>query len=92
MEYIKEIRLNKYSSIISYECTENILEQMNKNIFKIKIGEGQGTGFSCRIPFPDKNNMLSVFITNNHVINKEILDKYNNEIEFYIREENKKKK
>ena len=42
---------------------------MEKNICKIKIGNEQGTGFFCKIPFPDKDNMIPVFITNNHIIN-----------------------
>ena len=59
-----------YPNIISYECTKKILDQMENNICKIKIGQEQGTGFFCKIPFPDRNNILKVFITNNHVLNK----------------------
>ena len=57
MEGQKEINLNGYPKLIPYECTEKILEQMRKNICKITIGEGQGqgTGFFCKIPFPDIN-------------------------------------
>ena len=70
MEDNKENILIGYPNIISYECTKKIKEQMEKNICKINIGKSQGTGFFCKIPFPDLNNMLSVFITNNHIINK----------------------
>ena len=56
--------------MISYECSKKIVEQMEKCICKLKIDEIEATGFFCKIPFPDKNNMLPVFITNNHVINK----------------------
>ena len=45
---------------------------MKKNVCKIKIGNEQSTGFFCKIPFPDENNLLPVFITNNHVINKKL--------------------
>ena len=48
---------------------------MERCICKIKIGETQGTGFFCQIPFPNKDNMLKVLITNNHVINSDILYK-----------------
>ena len=34
---IKEKLLNGYPGIISYECTKKIIEQMEKNIFKIKL-------------------------------------------------------
>ena len=88
MEGEKESILRGYPNVISYECTKKIMEQMSKNICKIKIGEEQGTGFFCKIPFPDINNMLSVIITNNHIINDEILYKDNSKININIEEEN----
>ena len=51
---LKEKILTEYPNVISYECTKKIIEQMEKNICKIKIGNEQGTGFFCKIPFPDK--------------------------------------
>ena len=71
MEEQKESVLNNYPNIISYESSKKIIEQMEKNISSIKIGEEQGTGFFCKIPFPNQDKMLPVFITNNHVINKD---------------------
>ena len=87
MEDTKENILIGYPNIISYECTKKIKEQMEKNICKINIGKSQGTGFFCKIPFPDLNNMLSVFITNNHIINKELLYKEDEKIKIDIFEE-----
>ena len=84
----KESILTGYPNIISYECTKKIIQQMESNISKIKIGKEQGTGFFCKIPFPDLNNMLSVFITTNHIINGELLYKNNAIIEISIEEEN----
>ena len=77
MEGNKEDILLGYPNVISYECTQKILEQMEKNICKITIEKQQGTGFFCKIPFPDMNNMLPVIITNNHIINRDLL--YNEE-------------
>ena len=88
MEEQKESILRGYPNVISYECTKKIMEQMVKNICKIKIGEEQGTGFFCKIPFPDINNILSVFITNNHIIDDIILYKNNSKININIEEEN----
>ena len=88
MDDNKESILRGYSNVISYESSKKIIKQMEKNICKIMIDEKQGTGFFCKIPFPDLNNMLSVFITNNHIINKELLYKDNSIIEIYIEEEN----
>ena len=87
MEGYKECILTGYPNIISYECIKKIIKQMERNICKIKIEKEQGTGFFCKIPFPDLNNMLSVFITNTHIINKELLYKDNAIIEIDIEEE-----
>ena len=80
MEGKNESILIEYPNILSYECSKNIIEQMEKNICKIKIGDNQGTGFFCKIPFPDKNKMLNVFITNNHIINENLLSKNDTKI------------
>ena len=58
-------------------CSEQLLkinEQMNKNICVIDLGGMKGTGFFCKIPFPDNKNLLPVLITNNHVLNEEYLN------------------
>ena len=88
----KESILTGYPNIISYGSTKKIVEQMEKCICKVKIGKEQGTGFFSKIPFPDKNTMLSVFITNNHIINKKILNEDNKTILIKIKEENESKK
>ena len=81
---VKECDIPGYPKIIPYQNFKKISAQMEKNIFKIKLRweqndkKKQGTGFFCKIPFPDKKKLLPVLITNNHLINKEILD--NNEI------------
>jgi len=88
----KEAILTGYPNVISYECTKKIINQMETSICKINIEQKQGTGFFCKIPFPDEKNMLPVFITNNHVINKDLLFKENVKIEFDIEEENEPRK
>ena len=75
MEEHKESLLNGYPNVISYECTKKIIEQMERDICKINIGMNQGTGFFTKIPFPNQNKLLPVLITNNHVINNDILNK-----------------
>ena len=49
---------------------------------------GLGTGFFCKIPFPDFYNLLPVLITNNHVLNEEDL-KIGNTIQITLKKENK---
>ena len=86
MEEQKETVLYDYPNIISYECSKKIIEQMERNICKINIGKEQGTGFFCKIPFPNQNQMLPVFITNNHVINNDALNKDKIELDIEIEE------
>ena len=94
-EEIKEIKesiLTTYPNLIPFDCTKEIINQMERCICKIKIGDNRGTGFFCKIPFPGKENILKVLITNNHVINEDILNKKDEEIEIYIKEESDMKK
>ena len=58
MEEQKESVLNNYPNIISYDCSKKIIEQMERNICKINIGEEQGTGFFCKIPFPSQDKII----------------------------------
>ena len=76
VETIKEKYLNNHPKIISSESTEIILSQMKKNICKIYMSNGsKGTGFFCKIPYPDEKNMMHLLITNNHLIDKSHLKK-----------------
>ena len=88
MEGINESLLTGYPNVISYESVLKIINQMEKVICKIKIGNEVGTGFFCKIPCLNKNNMQLVSITNNHVINEELLYKDNQKISFKIKEDN----
>ena len=71
--YYNEKYLDCYPIPITIEKTEVILKQMKKSICKIRNENGNGTGFFCYIPI--KN--LYLMITNNHVINEDIINKSN---------------
>ena len=90
MSSLKESRIIGQPNEISYESIVKIKEQMEKNIGKILIVTAQkseqGTVFFCKIPFPDKNNMLPVLITNNHLIDEKILSNDNKKITISIKE------
>ena len=59
---------------ISFEQTKKILEQMENYICKIIIdNDTKGTGFLCKIPLHGDNKLAPVLITNNNVINDDIL-------------------
>ena len=65
---------NYFPQSLSLEQMKCFQEQMERSICKIKCNDkGNGTGFFCNIPFPDKINLLPVLITNNHVIEKKDL-------------------
>ena len=81
MEAIKEKKLNNYSEPVSLETTEKIIEQMKSCVCKINTENGQkGTGFFCKIPFPDFEHLLPILITNNHVIDEPILENEKNKV------------
>ena len=61
----KEKEIVTSPEAVSFEGTENILNQMNNCVCRI-YNNGKGTGFFTKIPY--KNKELSVLITNNHVI------------------------
>ena len=71
---------------ISFEETENILVQMKKCICKIYKNGETGTGFFCKIPYPNQSKLLTVLITNNHVLNENDL-KNNNKIRFTLKDD-----
>ena len=87
MEDNKEAILTDYPNVISYECSKKIITQMERNICKINIGKIQGTGFFVKISFPNKENMLPVLMTNNHVINDDILNQENVKLKLDIEKE-----
>ena len=72
MEYKNKV--DNYPQPISLENTDKVLNQMKKTICKISYeNKTLGDGFFCKIPFPDNNYLLSVLITNNHIVNESIL-------------------
>ena len=85
-EDINEKELRKYPNAITYECTEKILDQMKSKVCNIKIKKGLGTGFFCKIPFPTKDKLLPVLITNNHIIDEKVLESKDIPIFIYTKE------
>ena len=90
MDVKNENLLTEYPNIISYKSTKTIMNQMEKKICKIKIGNIRGTGFFCKIPFPNKENILNVLITANHIINDKLLKEEDGKISIKIKEETEK--
>ena len=88
---IQEKFIEKSPIPITIENTEKILNQMKKNVCKIIKRDGKrGTGFFCRIPFPDKNNIIHALVTNNHVLNEKDIQN-GNSIEFTLNDDRETK-
>jgi len=77
-EVEKEKALDLYPLPVIIKGTYIILGQMKECICKIGNENGNGTGFFCCIPY--KNKKLKVMMTNNHIINEDII-KNNKSIE-----------
>ena len=86
-----EKELIDHPNSINKNQLRKILFQMEKCICRIYCSDGsKGTGFFCRIPFPDSNdykNPLKVLITNNHILNQKDIEK-GRKIEIFINDEN----
>ena len=85
-EDIYEKELRKYPNAITYECTEKIWDQMKNKVCNIKIKNWLRTGFFCKIPFPTKDKLLPVLITNNHIIDEKVLESKDIPIFIYTKE------
>ena len=87
---IKEKYLEDYPIPITSESTKIILSQMENCVCKIYMDNGvKGTGFFCKIPYRE-NHLLSVLVTNNHIIDRSHIGK-NNQIIFTINNDKIKK-
>ena len=84
---------SNYLSPIPYESTKKILNSMEKNVCKIFYQDKYiGTGFFCKLPIPDPSSPLPFLITNNSIINDNLINKGNEPIIITTRGEQKAKK
>ena len=72
---------------LDLETCKNLINQAENYIYKIKVGNKEGIGFICIIPINNKKNMITVLITNNNIINEELLNKKDGKILIDIKEE-----
>ena len=68
---INEALIEDQPNPVDIEGIKKILYQMENCICRIYGHHGKkATGFFCKIPFPDKNNLIPFLITNNHALNE----------------------
>ena len=100
LNYIPQKELDKIPKSISIEQMDIIKRQMQTCICKIICPTGGfGTGFFCKIYFPDEFHLLPVLMTNNHVLNENdiksgnsiIFTLNNEELRFKIMIDNERK-
>ena len=85
--YIPQKELDKVPKSISIDQMDIMKKQMETSICKIECPSGGfGTGFFCKIYFPDEFHLLPVLITNNHVLNENDI-KIGNHIIFTLNDE-----
>ena len=73
-EYVNEAHVGKIPPITKAQ-TNIIMSQLDRHICKIYVTKNDiGTGFFCRIRYPDENRRLPVLFTNNHVLNDKQLE------------------
>ena len=68
-----------YGLFLSIDSCKIIINQLENYICKIRIGNKESIGTFCKIPF-DRNNVQSVLITDNNLLNKDILNKKDEKI------------
>ena len=86
---INDIKLEKSDEkgMIDLQSIKEYITKAEKAICKIILSNGYGSGFFCRIPYTENNNLLlPVLITNNHVLSRNIIESENN-IELLIEDE-----
>ena len=88
---IKEKYLEDSPSSLSLNDMEKIIYQMKKGVCKIYKGNGaKGTGFFCKIPFPNQNYLLPVLFTNNHILGENEI-KINSKIQISLNDDSELK-
>ena len=76
-----------YLPPISHESTKKILESMEKCVCSIIYKNTNiGTGFFCKLPIPDQQTLTPFLITNNHIINDNLLNQGNEKITIITKE------
>ena len=85
LNYIPEKDLENIPDYIETDTLKIIIKQSENSLCKIQCSDGgNGTGFFCIIPFPDKFHPLPVLMTNNHVIKENDIQKDKN-IQFTLK-------
>ena len=69
----KERRVKNALNITMSEVKE-LTEKSESSVCEIKIDDGYGTGFICTLKYPDKDTKMFCLITDNHIINQDMLD------------------
>ena len=73
-EFVNEDHIGKIPPTTKAQ-SQIIISQLDKHICKILVSKEKfGTGFFCKIRYPDEFRLLPTLITNNHVLNEKELE------------------
>ena len=84
-EIINENNINNSQSSITVKKNEKIVQQAKDSVCTINIGNLQGIGFLCKIPFPSE--VKSMLVISSHLLNNENL-KDNKNIRLFFENKN----
>ena len=77
-EYNIKLENSNKEGMINVNAINNFTQKAKEAVCEISLSKGFGTGFFCKIPYTEDNNLLlPVLITNNHVLSKENLESKN---------------
>lgn len=85
----EEKNITDYPQSIAYDRAKMIIKQMDRCICHIKCNNNKGTAFFTKIPFPNRQNLMPVLVTNNHIVGEDFLNKPGERLKIYIKEENR---
>ena len=85
---MKKEKVNTSIERVSILGLKNILNQVTSCVCKIKIKEGYGNGFFCKIPFKNKGEVKAL-MTNYHILNEKDL-KEKSQLNILLNDDNEK--
>ena len=77
-EYNIKLEISNNKGMLNANAIANFIQKAKEAVCEICLSKGFGTGFFCKIPYTEDNNiLLPVLMTNNHVLSRENLESKN---------------
>ena len=77
-EYNIKLEISNNKGMLNANAIANFIQKAKEAVCEICLSKGFGTGFFCKIPYTEDNNLLlPVLMINNHVLSRENLESKN---------------